>query len=320
MRIPGRRAIRDALRWGRSRPGWRAAILGYHRVSDDRWDPLDLALPPAWFAEHLRILRQRAQPMSLRELARAMAEGRRPQRAVVVTLDDGYVNTLEAAEPLLRRFEVPATLFVIAGTPGEEFWWDELTRLLRPGRELPNELRVGDAGQTFSWSVAATEDRRRATVEISRRLMVMSRDRIRGELDRLWDQIGGRTDESPEHCLMSVGELRRLAHDGLIEVGSHTRTHPVLPGRPLEEQRSEIFGSREMLRAATGQEVVSFSYPNGARAPETLDLVRQAGYFCACSSERDVVRRDADRWDLPRFWLPPCDGSRFSRWLDRWLV
>ena len=46
MRIPGRKLVRDTLRWSRSRGTRRAAVLGYHRVADTAWDPFDLAIRP----------------------------------------------------------------------------------------------------------------------------------------------------------------------------------------------------------------------------------------------------------------------------------
>ena len=45
-------------------------------------------------------------------------------RAVVVTFDDGYVDVLETAYPLLARYEIPATVFVVSGCLGKRFWWD----------------------------------------------------------------------------------------------------------------------------------------------------------------------------------------------------
>ena len=312
--------MRNALRWGRSRPGRRAAIVGYHRIADQDWDPFELGIPPSWFAEHLEILNERARPMNLRDLAAALTRGELPHRAVVLTFDDGYVNVLETAKPLLQRFEIPATLFVVADALGQEFWWDELTRLLRPDRDLPSELRLELDDRTHAWPVKEAGQRRRAAIEIGRRVMVFQEKRIRGLLDALWNQAGGRPEESERYRCMTAEELRLTAGGGLIEIGSHTRTHPVLARRPVEEQRSEIAESKTALEAAAGEDVVSFSYPNGSRCPATVKLVREAGYLGACNSERDVVRRGIDPWDLPRFWLPRGNGQYLSRWLDRWLV
>ena len=83
---------------------------------------------------------------------------------------------------------------------------------------------------------------------------------------------------------MTAEELRRTIDGGLVEIGSHTRTHPVLARRSPEEKRREIAESKTLLEAATGQSVVSFSYPHGSRCPATVDLVRESGYSGACNS------------------------------------
>ena len=76
---------------------------------------------------------------------------------MVVTFDDGYVDNLQQAKPLLVRYEMPATFFLAAGYLGHEreFWWDELERLLlQPGR-LPETLHLDIAGNAYRWALGA---------------------------------------------------------------------------------------------------------------------------------------------------------------------
>jgi peptidoglycan/xylan/chitin deacetylase (PgdA/CDA1 family) len=71
------------------------------------------------------VLRKHGYPLSLRELFQGLHEGRLPQRAIVLTFDNGYADRLYAAKPLLERFHIPATVFITTGSLGHEFWWDE---------------------------------------------------------------------------------------------------------------------------------------------------------------------------------------------------
>ena len=320
MRIPGRRAVRHAWRWTRSRGGPRGAILGYHRAADDDWDPLDLSLRPEWFAEQLEVLRKRGRPIALSRLAAGLTAGSLPERAVSVTFDDGYRNNLDVVKPLLERFEVPATLFVVSGSRGSEFWWDELTRILRPKRDLPSRVSLDFEDGDSVLTTTGREARRRAAVELARRMMQLPPEQVRRRLDDLWDQTGGRPQEDPEHRCMSDEELRLVTAGGLIEIGSHTVTHPVLTSHTEREQRSEIENSKAALESAAGTSITGLSYPNGSRNATTVALVRAAGYAFACSSDPDVVRPTTPTWDLPRCWLPAGDGKRFSRWFARWVA
>ena len=117
-------------------------------------------MSPANFAAQMEALRRVAEPLPLLDLVRNQAGGPLPARSVVVTFDDGYVDNLEQAFPVLREHGVPASLFVATGnidTP-REFWWDRLESvLLTPGR-LPDRLVLPLPGGTRSWRLgAATE-------------------------------------------------------------------------------------------------------------------------------------------------------------------
>lgn len=81
-------------------------ILCYHAVSD-RW-PADLSVTPAAFEKQLRGLQRSGyQAITLSEVRTA-----RPEKALVVTFDDGYLSTYTEAAPILARLRMPATLFV----------------------------------------------------------------------------------------------------------------------------------------------------------------------------------------------------------------
>jgi peptidoglycan/xylan/chitin deacetylase (PgdA/CDA1 family) len=132
IRCPGKlRRLAGRLR---DRLGPRAAILLYHRVGDEPGDPYLLQVRKGNFAEQMDVLRRRGGVIPLRDLAAKHRAGKLPHGAVAITFDDGYVDNLRAAKPILERHGLPATVFMTAGTIGREreFWWDELQRLLLP--------------------------------------------------------------------------------------------------------------------------------------------------------------------------------------------
>lgn len=79
-----------------------------------------------------------------------------------------------------------------------------------------------------------------------------------------------------------------------MEVGSHTLTHPVLPGLPRDEARREIEGSKGELESALGHAVTSFAFPYGEHDADTEALVAGAGYRAAVTMEPGVRQRGAD--------------------------
>src|SRR4030095_8520096 len=90
--------------------GARALILMYHRVAELRNDPYLLAVQPNHFSDHLEVIRRHCFPIKLQQLVKALANGRIPKRAVVITFDDGYADNLLNAKPLLERYGTPDTV------------------------------------------------------------------------------------------------------------------------------------------------------------------------------------------------------------------
>jgi peptidoglycan/xylan/chitin deacetylase (PgdA/CDA1 family) len=69
------------------------------------------------------------------------------------------------------------------------------------------------------------------------------------------------------------------------EIGAHTLTHPLLTRLTLRDAREEIFASKKKLEDLFGVPVRHFSYPFGDRNEAIRDLVQEAGYETACTTE-----------------------------------
>jgi peptidoglycan/xylan/chitin deacetylase (PgdA/CDA1 family) len=96
-------------------------ILTYHSVSDGI-SPLQIS--PPLFAEQMEWIKAKTNVVSLQELANAMS--RRlvlPERTVVLTFDDAYLDFYSAAAPVLRELRLPATIFLPTGFCGGTNSW-----------------------------------------------------------------------------------------------------------------------------------------------------------------------------------------------------
>lgn len=137
------------LPWPRARRDVR--ILVYHDVVDasPEEDPYRISVPPALFERQIRFLSENGYRfLSVEEAAGLLSRSEVPDRAVVVTFDDGYESVLRAAAPVLNRYAVPATLFVAVEHIGQPRFpwsppdgrftrplnWDELATLVSAAR------------------------------------------------------------------------------------------------------------------------------------------------------------------------------------------
>ena len=317
----------------------------YHRVSAVRRDPWQLAGTPAHFAEHLEVIRRHGRPLLVRDLTRSLGTGRAPGRAIILTLDDGYADNLLEARPLLERHDVPATVFVAAGCLGRpSFWWDDLERVILTSTDLPPHLRIvvrGEAGNGIwetTFAIHSTPSRGMRAGRQGRSLrpgVIACSSRCTGSCDRsptlsggrpwsLWTPGPGRRHRPARRPALSPS---RRSRDSLPTVSSRSaptrsriRSCPRSTGR---RRRTEIHGSRLALEEITGGTVVSFAYPYGARSdytPETLSLVKEAGFSGACVTMARPVGRGTPPFELPRFHVEDCDGDGLARRLAAWAV
>jgi len=335
-------------RWRSARANIRgsAIVLTYHRVADLSSDPQLLAVGVRHFEEQMRLLSKSYHTMTAGELFESMAGRRRiPDRTVVITFDDGYADTLQNAAPVLAEHGLCATVFVSSDHVGslQEFWWDELERVVLLAPSLPPHVRVAAGGATFdSGSGAGDGDRDRPSHEAGpwdvtsppvterQRIYVGLRDLILrlstadrdSALESLRAQFGAEQRVRPTHRPLSSSELRDLCRDGRVEIGAHTRSHQVLSARSETEQREEIVGSKRALEQACGHEVRSFSYPYGGSdtfTERTERIVSDAGFLGACTTEFGIVVPWMDRFSVPRCPTENIGGAEFVQRVDRWF-
>ncbi len=326
--------------WIRNRIVGKPVILLYHRIASVTPDPWDLCVTPEHFAEQLSVLKNKMQVLPLQQLMHAPRRGvSRP--LVSVTFDDGYSDNLYNAKPLLEKFGVPATVFAVSGqlTDTREFWWDELEKiLLRPGK-VPPILQLTLGGKAYEWQLGEAENCAQSSSEhlhwkasgkedptkrhglyralypLLQRLLPDERRKV---MDALLEWSDAPVEARASHRSLTSDELQSLGKDGLVEIGAHTVTHPVLSALPVPLQRQEIAQSKVDLEEVLGRPITSFAYPHGGRSHytlETVDVVKQTGFGCACSAFGGFVQRDTDWLQVPRYAVPDLGGEGFAQWL-----
>jgi len=109
-----------------------------------------------------------------------------------------------------------------------------------------------------------------------------------------WDR--GKVEEKP---LMTFTDWQAWRDAGM-DVGSHTRTHAKLTELTPEQARAQIAVSKQELEQALGCAVNHFCYPYGWFTAEHRDMVKQAGYLTATTTQRGRVQAGADVFTLQR--------------------
>lgn len=276
----------------------RLSILIFHRVLPEH-DPLRPDEPTVEeFDWQMRLLREHFNPLSLVEGVERLQTGDLPNNAISVTFDDGYSDNEKYAMPILKKYGVPATVFVSTGfLNGGRMWNDSIIEVLRHYKHRTLDLR--EIGLSCYRTESDTQ-RLQAIASIIqeiRHLDPVVRQDLTAEIEKYGINL-------PGDLMMSDNQVRSLVRND-IAIGAHTVSHPILARLSKENARREILNSKVYLENLVQMPVEVFAYPNGRPdtdyRPEHRDLVSQLGFKTAVSTHWGVGIPQSDRLQLPRF-------------------
>lgn len=282
-------------------------VLIYHRVLP-RPDPMMPDVPDqAMFAMHMSVISRFFRVAPLRQALFELQDGKLQVPTVAVTFDDGYVDNLEVALPILQKYSVPATVFVAPGfLDGGLMFNDAIIEIFRQapaGNLCFSSIGHGD------WSLSDWQSRRDAAAKVIMQVKYLPLAR-RQELISTMASLAGA--KLPGNLMLSSEQLRQLHRAGIC-IGAHTVNHPILARLDDEAAAEEIGRSKMLLEQLLTDTVDLFAYPNGKPSvdylPQHTQQAKEAG-FCFAVSTRDAVARQTDpTYEIPRF--GPWDRSAF---------
>jgi peptidoglycan/xylan/chitin deacetylase (PgdA/CDA1 family) len=276
----------------------RLLVLIYHRVLAQP-DPLLSSEPDAAsFTAQMELLARCFQVLPLSEAVERLATGSLPPRAACITFDDGYVNNLTVAAPILGALGLPATVFVATGFIGAHPMWNDIV--------IESVRRAADVLDLSPLALGVHRlDSLPAQREALERILSQLKYRPLDERRDLALAIAQRAAcEPPRDLMMSEAQIQALAGRPGIEIGAHTVSHPILLRLEPGVAQREIAASKERLEAITGATVATFAYPNG-RPRQDYDashvaMARACGFTAAVSTAWGYADARCDRFQIPR--------------------
>jgi peptidoglycan/xylan/chitin deacetylase (PgdA/CDA1 family) len=277
----------------------RLLVLGWHNI-EPTWafGGTSVEAGRRGFERQVRFLRRWTNVVPLRAALDDLAAGRPlPPRAVALTFDDGYLDNVTVAAPVLHAAGLPATFFLVPGflSGSVPVWWEEL------GWAFVHATanRLDWAGERFDTSSPSARQAAQGVVADSLKLMDARRRQdavteLRQRLASVGPDVGRRfMDWNEAESLLGFGH----------EIGSHTCGHPILSREEPAAQERELADSREALAAHFGRPVDVLAFPNGRSqdyAAETLRLAGGAGYAFAVTTRSALAGRGTPPYEVPR--------------------
>jgi peptidoglycan/xylan/chitin deacetylase (PgdA/CDA1 family) len=261
-------------------------ILCYHGVCEDElaeqpWIPQFFVTKSAFDAQ-LQYLRRNCKVLPLYDALLRLWENRLPRAAVSITFDDGYANNFSVAQILLKKYSIPATIFVATAyvESGELFPFDRLRLLL-----LYDE---------------STRSRLNARLYLDNPMDFVSK-----QLCHPWELLARRLPPSVTESLRPLSRAELQMFDrSLIEIGSHTQHHCILTNERPYRRAQEIRGSIDSLEAWLKNPPRLFAFPNGQAADfdeSDKTTLRHCGIPAALTTLPGLNRSNTDPFELRRF-------------------
>lgn len=295
----------------------RLCILNYHRVLETCDPLLDSDPDLKKFRWEMELLANCFNVMPLYDAIQALHSQRMPPRAVAITFDDGYRSTYDLALPILKEFNLPATVFVTTGYIDNDNMWND--KIVEAMRQLPYGHYNFKSSGLGEYSIHSLQDRKHAIqklTEDAKYFPPLERLKLTQHLEKL---VGSSFNKS----LMLTREMISALSQQGIEIGGHTVTHPILTSLGDSVARQEIIENKKQLEQITGKPVRLFAYPNGKVGMDFderhVAMAKEAGFTAAFTTAIGPATKANDTFKLPRCrpWdtSPLMYGIRLLRWL-----
>ena len=262
-------------------------VLNYHRIDDpfrvgfNTFKP-NVSATPTQFAKQMDYIHRKYNVVTGSEVAKWINGGPPlPPNAAVITFDDGYHDNLSKAYPVLKKYNLPAVIFLTTNYIDSSlpFYWDIVAYAFdhtpKDNADFPllGKRRWHDSGS-----------RKIIMDEWVERIKTLPEADKKKQIDLLPDILGASIpDDLSANLTLTWSDVRHMSENG-IEMGSHTASHPILTRVSLEDARVELEKSKSRIEAEIKSQVVSFAYPNGQDTDfndEVIECVCQAGYQIA---------------------------------------
>jgi len=250
-------------------------ICTYHRVCPSSSDYQYLSVSRDVFESHIKFVKDNSKVVSMQEGVKGLYERNSREIYAAINLDDGYMDNYTNAFPVLKKYSVPATIFLTTDFIGKShiFWWDKVFNIIS--------------------SIKAS--RMESGVETDRidRVLVNKRE---DEIESFIQNIGKRSEYKENHIscpMLGWAEIKKMSNFG-INFEAHTKTHKNLCLLKDKEAMEELVGSKKAIEDGLGKEVIGFSYPFGIFDERIKGLAKEAGFKYARAAFKAFNYKESD--------------------------
>jgi peptidoglycan/xylan/chitin deacetylase (PgdA/CDA1 family) len=268
-------------------------ILNFHLVNDAEW-----------FEKIICLIKSKYNMVSIDTISQYYQGKIELKNACHITVDDGDKTFYNIIYPVLKKHNVPASLYVSPKIFNEHinYWFQEI-----------EGYDFGIVKQVVA-DMTGTPVEKLEPYPVWDMMKVLKIGMIHDILAEYRKRTG--TPLKP-YQNMSIAELKEVDQYGLVTIGGHTMNHPILQNETDESSDYEIGNSVTELAALLGHEVKCFSYPNGIPDYDFTDRERnnlqKAGIEIAFSTEAINFSATDNKYSIPRIGVSNNESMLFLK-------
>lgn len=277
-------------------------VLTYHRISEK--PVLDDALQVSvdTFEKQVVFLKNKYNIISGRDLIDfAQNHKELPPKSCLITFDDGWSDNYYLAFPILKRYHLPAVIFLSTNFIGTDkvFWHERLIEWINNIDQ--KEIKIDKSSACSLYIVRRItnilqipKDLRRPYID--ELIEHLKQYRIE-EIESIFEDIGlvHSSDKHTMPVMLTWEQVREMSAHG-IDFGSHGKSHNILTQITDEEIAEELMESRDAISRSIGREVYMISYPNGNYNSNILKITEAAKYIVGFTCKPGIN-------EIPGNWL-----------------
>ena len=258
-------------------------IITFHEVNDS-----------VWFETVIKYLKTKYNIITSKQLYKFYYSGKPLKNACLITVDDGHSSSYDVIYPILKKYSVPAIFFVSPEIAKQEnatnFWFQEIRDYDR--KKLVDIIKM--------YSNNPDNPEKDYSVLIKNETV-----------DNIWKVISKYQElysvirKEPQN--MIIQQILQIDKEGLVEIGAHTLTHPLLAKETDIRAKKEIQSSVKQLEEILGHSILTFAYPNGRPildfGEREKQFLRETSVKLAFSTYSHSFSLSNDAFAIPRYGL-----------------
>lgn len=265
--------------------------------------------------------------VSLKDAILALQYGHAlPDKAVVFTIDDGFMEQTTAIVPIFLEFKCPLTFFVITDMLDQAIWpWDAKVSWLI-NNSTKSSIKIEFSDEAIHIDISNAEKKHYARDIVRAFIKETDAENITDALNCVAIATGVTIPDIPPHQYkaMTWDVARELEAKG-VTFAPHSKTHQILSKMNAQSAKNEIEGSWQRLKEELNDPLNVFGYPTGRLfdfGSREISILKENNFLAAVSTIpghlTSIEDPDLNLFSLPRLDLPESmtDFIQYCTWIE----